>query len=78
MWIIYIYIYIYIYISWLDKKKKVTINPIYKKDNKSFQYSATTALNYEKIGKSPEAITKIKPFIDKYIWEGIHQKTMTE
>ena len=68
---------IYISPDWI-KNKKVTINPIYKKDNKSFQYSATTALSYEKIGKRPETITKIKPFIDKYVWEEIHQKIMTE
>ena len=29
-------------------------------------------LNYEEIGKYSERITKIKPFINKYKWEGIN------
>ena len=32
----------------------------------------TVGLNYEEIGKHAERITKIKPFINKYNWEGIH------
>ena len=43
------------------KYKKVTINPINKKD-KYFQF----ALNYEEIKKDPQRITKIKPFLNKY------------
>ena len=46
--------------------KKTTINSINKKDNKSFKYSVTFALNHDKIGKSPERISKIKPFTDKH------------
>ena len=42
--------------------KKATINPINKRDNKLFQYAATVALNYEKIAKNSERITKTKPF----------------
>ena len=57
-------------LNWI-KSKKVTINPISKKDNKCFQYVVTVALNYEEIGKHAERITKIKPFINKYKWEGI-------
>ena len=29
-------------------------------------------LNHEEIGKNPEGITKTKPFINKYKWEGIN------
>ena len=29
-------------------------------------------LNYEEIKKDPQRITKIKPFINKYNWEGIN------
>ena len=29
-------------------------------------------LNYEEIEKDPQRITKIKPFINKYNWEGIN------
>ena len=43
-----------------------------KKDNKCFQYAVTVAFNHEEIGKNPERITKIKPFINKYKWEGIN------
>ena len=48
------------------KQKKGTINSINKKDNKCFQYAVTVTLNYEEIGKHPERITQIKPFINKY------------
>ena len=57
--------------DWI-KNKKVTINPINKKNNKCFQYAVTVALNYEKIKKDPQRITKIKPFIKKYNWKGRH------
>ena len=46
------------------------MNPINKKDSKSFQYAVTVALNYDKIKKDPHKITKIKTFIYKYIWQG--------
>ena len=32
----------------------------------------SVALNYEEIKKDPQRITKIKPFINKYNWEGIN------
>ena len=60
------------------KNKKATINPINKKDNKYFQYAITVALNHEEIGKHPERITKIKPFINKYNWEGINYPSEKE
>ena len=57
--------------DWI-KNKKATINPINKKDNKCFQYAVTVALNHDEIKKDPQRITKIKPFINKYNWEGIN------
>ena len=62
------------YVDYPDsiKIKKATIKPINKKDNKCFQYAATIALNHEQIEKHPERIAKIKPFINKYIWEKIN------
>ena len=62
------------YIDSLDwiKNEKATINPINIKDNKCFQYVVTVELNYEEIKKDPQRITKIKPFINKYNWEGIN------
>ena len=52
------------------KKKKETIDPINKKDNKCFQCPITVALNNEGIGKHPERITKIKLFKHSYNREG--------
>ena len=45
--------------------KKATINPK-NKDNKSFQYSITVALNHQETENHPKRISNIKPFIDKY------------
>ena len=54
------------------KTKKTTKNPIYKKDNKYLQYAVAVPLNHEEIGKIFERITKNKPFVIKYSWEGIN------
>ena len=56
--------------EWL-KDKKATINPQNKKSDKCFQYALTVTLNYEKIKKDPQRISKIKPFIDQYNWNEI-------
>ena len=45
------------------------MNPINNKDKKCFQYAVTVMLNYEKIKKDPQRITKIKTFINKYNWK---------
>ena len=55
--------------KWL-KNKKATINPK-NNDDKRFLYALTVALNYEKIKKDPQRISKIKPFTDKYNWKDI-------
>ena len=55
--------------DWI-KNKKATITRSYKNDNKYFQCALTFALNPEEIGKHSERITKIKPSINKYNWEG--------
>ena len=52
--------------DWL-KNKKTTINPK-KEDDKCFHHAATATLNYEEIKYSPERISHIKPFINKYNW----------
>ena len=57
--------------DWI-KNKKATINPINKKDHKCFQYTLTVVLNHEEIKKDTQIIAKIKPFTNKYNWEGIH------
>ena len=55
--------------AWIKSKKAAT-NTINKKDNKCFPCAVTIALNHEEIKKDPQKITKIKPFINKYNWEG--------
>ena len=60
----------YIYSPDWIKNKKTTINPINKKDNKCFQYAVIVALSHEEIKKGPQIVTKMKPFINKYKWEG--------
>ena len=55
--------------EWL-KNKKATINPK-TKDDKCFKYALTVSLNLEQIGKDPQIMKKIKPFIDQYSWKEI-------
>ena len=53
--------------KWL-KDKKSTINPK-NNDHKCFQYAVILALNYDKIDRNPQRISKIKPFIEEYNWK---------
>ena len=53
------------------RSKGATLNPENKKDNKCFQYAPTLALKHQNIGKDLQRISKIKPSINKYNWEGI-------
>ena len=61
--------------EWL-KAKRATIN-LKNKNNKCFKYVITVALNHlrvftnQKIGKTLQGITKIKPFVDTYNWRDI-------
>ena len=60
------------------KEKKATINPK-NEDEKVFQYAATVALNHEKTKRNPQKISRIKPFINKYNWNGTkHPSTIYE
>ena len=52
--------------KWL-KDKKSTINTK-NNDDKCFQYAVTLALNFDKIKKGPQRVSKIKPYIEKYNW----------
>ena len=51
----------------MDKKQNIN-----RTDNKCFRYTVTVALNYEELKKDLQRIKKIKPFINKYNWEGIN------
>ena len=44
--------------DWI-KNIKATTNSVNKKDNKSFQYAVTVALNHKEIGIHTKRITKI-------------------
>ena len=57
--------------DWI-KNKNATINSIYKKDNKCFQYAATVALNHEEVKTNLKRLSKIKLFINKYYSEEIY------
>ena len=57
--------------DWI-KNKKATTNPNNKKDNKCLQHAATVALNHKQIEKDPQGISKNKPLIGTYNWEGIN------
>ena len=54
--------------KWIILKKAV-INP-QNNDNKCFQYAVTIALNWKEIGKNPQRIKNVLPFIEKYNWSG--------
>ena len=41
-------------------------------NNKDFQNALDDALNYQTIEKNPQRISKLKPYINKYNWEGIN------
>ena len=56
------------------KDKKCTINQK-NNDNKCFQYATILALNFNKIDKHPQRISRIKPFIENYNWNDINFPT---
>ena len=56
--------------EWL-KNKKATINIKNINDDNCFQYSIPVILDYKDIGRDPQRISKIRPFISKYNWKGI-------
>ena len=58
--------------SWWIKNIKVTINSIHIRDKKCFQYPVKVVLNHKEIKRDLQRITKTKPFIKKYNWEGIN------
>ena len=55
--------------KWIKDKRSI-INPK-NNDNKCFQHAITVALNRDKINRDPQRISKIKPFIEQYNWNGI-------
>ena len=56
----------------MDKKQKNSNKSHQQKTHQSHQYTVTVALHYDEIKKDSQRITKIKPFMNKYNWEGIN------
>ena len=53
-------------LGWLKSKKELIIN-----DDNDFQNALNDTLNYQNIETHPERMSKLKPNINKYNWEGI-------
>ena len=54
------------------KQKNKTTTTSSLNDGKCFQYATTIALNHEETGNKSQRISKIKPFVNKYNYEGIN------
>ena len=59
--------------GWLKAKKEVIINNN-NNNNNNFDHVLDDALNYQNIEMCPERISNLKPYINKYNWEGIDSK----
>ena len=59
-----------IYPEWL-KNKGATINPKNTRDNECFKYALIFALHHQEIGRDPQRISNIKPFVNNYDWKDI-------
>ena len=53
-------------LEWLQGKKEAIIN-----NDNCFKNTLDDALNYQTIKTNQERISKLKPYINKYNWEGI-------
>ena len=60
-------------LGWLRGKKEAIINNDNNNNNNNdFQNALDDALNYQTIEKDLQRISKLKPYINKYNWEGIN------
>ena len=64
-------------LGWLRGKKDAIINNNNNNNNNhinnnNFQNALDDALNYQIIESNPQRISKLKPYINKYNWEGIN------
>ena len=60
-------------LGWLRSKKEAIIN-----GNNDFQNALDDSLNYQNIERDPQRISKLRPYINKYNWEGIEFPAKTE
>ena len=56
-------------LGWLRDKKEAIIN---NNNNYNFQNALDDALNFQIIESNPQRISKLKPYNNKYNWEGIN------
>ena len=56
-------------VKWIKDKRSIINSK--NNDYKCFQYAITVVLNRDKINRDPQGISKIKPFIEQYNWNGI-------
>ena len=59
-------------LGWLRGKKEAIINNNNNNNNNNFQNGLEDALNYQIIESNQQKISKLKPYINKYNWEGIN------
>ena len=59
-------------LGWLRDKKELLINNNNNDNDNNFQNALDDALNCQAIETHPERISKLKPYINKYNWEGIN------
>ena len=59
-------------LGWLQGKKEAIINNNNDNNNNNFENALDDALNYQIIENNPQRISKLKPYINKYNWEGIN------
>ena len=52
--------------EWLRSKKESITN-----EDHCFQNALNDSLDYQRIKKNPQKISKIKPYINQYNWKGI-------
>ena len=58
------------YLSGLPIKRAV-VNPINEGDEGCFMWAVIAALHYREIGNHPERISKLKPYVGRYNWDGL-------
>ena len=59
--------------GWLRGKKEAIIN-----NDNPLKNALDDAFNYQNIENDPQVIAKLKPYINKYNWEGIKFPTRSE
>ena len=57
-------------LGWLQDKKDAINNN--NNNNNNFQNALHDALSYQATENNPQRISKLKPYINKYNWDGIN------